>query len=35
MTIDGPDRLWIADITYVTIIGVSAYVSVILDAWSR
>lgn len=32
---DGPDQLWVADITYVTIIGGFAYVAVILDAWSR
>ena len=35
MTIDGPNQLWIADITYVTIIGGFVYVAVILDAWSR
>ncbi|TXN23208.1 IS3 family transposase [Methylobacterium sp. WL9] len=34
-SIDGPDRLWVADITYVTIIGGFVYVAVILDAWSR
>lgn len=32
---DGPDRLWVADITYVTIVGDFAYVAVVLDAWSR
>lgn len=32
---DGPDQLWVADITYVTIIGGFAYVAVVLDAWSR
>ena len=31
----GPDQLWVADITYVTIIGGFVYVAVILDAWSR
>ena len=34
-SIDGPDQLWVADITYVTIIGGFVYVAVILDAWSR
>ena len=32
---DGPDQLWVSDITYVTIIGGFAYVAVVLDAWSR
>jgi putative transposase len=32
---DGPNQLWVADITYVTIINGFAYVAVILDAWSR
>lgn len=32
---DGPDQLWVADITYVTITGGFAYVAVVLDAWSR
>ena len=31
----GPNQLWVADITYVAIIKGSAYVAVILDAWSR
>ncbi len=31
----GPDQLWVADITYVPIIGSFVYVAVILDAWSR
>jgi putative transposase len=35
MTPDGPDQLWVADITYVTIINGFVYVAVILDAWSR
>ncbi|GJE62752.1 hypothetical protein MPOCJGCO_4888 [Methylobacterium trifolii] len=33
--IHGPDRLWMADITSVTIVGGFVYVAVILDAWSR
>lgn len=32
---DGPDQLWVADITYVTTVGGFAYVAVVLDAWSR
>jgi putative transposase len=32
---DGPDQLWVADLTYVAIAGGFAYVAVILDAWSR
>jgi putative transposase len=35
MTVDGPDQLWVADITYVTILMSFVYVAVILDAWSR
>ncbi len=32
---DGPDQLWVADLTYVAIASGFAYVAVILDAWSR
>ena len=35
MIIDGPDQLWVADITYVAILASFVYVAVILDAWSR
>ena len=35
LTIDGPNQLWVADITYVAIREGFAYVAVILDAWSR
>ena len=35
LTIDGPNQLWVADITYVVIAEGFAYVAVILDAWSR
>ena len=35
MTVDGPDRLWVADITYVAIGVGFVYIAVILDAWSR
>jgi putative transposase len=32
---DGPDQLWVADITYVAIATGFVYLAVILDAWSR
>ncbi|WP_240790220.1 IS3 family transposase [Roseomonas sp. HF4] len=32
---DGPNQLWVADLTYVAILGGFTYVAVILDAWSR
>ena len=35
LIVDGPNQLWIADITYVAIVEGFAYVAVILDAWSR
>ena len=35
LMIDGPNQLWVADITYVAILDGFAYVAVILDAWSR
>ena len=35
MIVDGPNQLWVADITYVAILTVFVYVAVILDAWSR
>jgi putative transposase len=31
----GPNQLWVADITYVSIQSGFAYVAIILDAWSR
>jgi len=33
--VDGPDRLWVADITYVPTAAGFLYLSVVLDAWSR
>jgi putative transposase len=33
--VDGPDRLWVADITYVPTGAGFLYLSVVLDAWSR
>jgi putative transposase len=35
MTLDGPNQLWVADITYVTIAAGFVYLAAILDAWSR
>ena len=35
MAPDGPNQLWVADITYVAIQAGFVYVAVILDAWSR
>ena len=35
MTVDGPNQLWAADITYVAIAVGFVYLAVILDAWSR
>jgi putative transposase len=31
----GPDQLWVADLTYIRILGGFVYAAVILDAWSR
>jgi putative transposase len=35
LTVDGPNQLWVADITYVAVVEGFAYAAVILDAWSR
>ena len=35
MRLDGPNQLWVADLTYVAIISGFAYVAIVLDAWSR
>jgi len=35
MAPDGPNQLWVADITYVAVAGGFVYVAVLLDAWSR
>jgi putative transposase len=32
---DGPDRLWVADITYIPTGAGFLYLAVVLDAWSR
>jgi len=34
-TVPGPDRLWVADITYVPTWANFLYLAVVLDAWSR
>jgi putative transposase len=34
-TTDGPDRLWVGDITYVTTWAGPLYLAVVLDVWSR
>lgn len=34
-TSDGPDRLWVADITYIPTWSGFLYLAVVLDAWSR
>ncbi|MEM8596665.1 MAG: DDE-type integrase/transposase/recombinase [Pseudomonadota bacterium] len=33
--VHGPNQLWVADLTYITIACGFAYVALILDAWSR
>jgi putative transposase len=35
MTVDGPDQLWVADLTYVAVAVGFVYVALIMDAWSR
>ena len=35
LVVDGPNQLWVADITYVAITAGFVYVAIILDAWSR
>jgi putative transposase len=32
---EGPNRLWVADITYVPTWAGSLYLAVVVDAWSR
>ena len=34
-TAEGPNRLWVADITYIATGAGSLYLAVVLDAWSR
>ena len=35
VALTGPNQLWVADITYVPVVGRFVYVAVVLDAWSR
>jgi len=35
MPLDGPNQLWVADITYIGIAAGFVYLAAILDAWSR
>jgi putative transposase len=35
MTLDGPNQLWVADLTYIAIATDFVYLAAILDAWSR
>ena len=35
MIADGPNKLWVADITYVAVAVGFVYVAIIMDAWSR
>ena len=35
LTVDGPNQLWVADLTYVAVAAGFVYLAVILDAWSR
>ncbi len=34
-TAEGPDQLWVADLTYIRTQAGWLYVAVVLDAWSR
>ena len=33
--IEGPNQLWVADLTYIAILGGFVYLAAIMDAWSR
>ena len=35
MALDGPNQLWVADLTYIAIAAGFVYLAAILDAWSR
>ena len=35
LVVDGPNQLWVADLTYIAIAGGFVYLAAILDAWSR
>ena len=33
--VDGPNQLWVTDLTYIAILGGFVYLAAIMDAWSR
>src|SRR5688572_19577542 len=35
MVVDGPNQLWVADLSYIAIAAGFVYLAAILDAWSR
>ena len=35
MVVDGPNQLWVADLTYIALATGFVYLAAILDAWSR
>ena len=35
LVVDGPNQLWVADITYIAITSGFVYLAAVLDAWSR
>jgi transposase InsO family protein len=35
LVLDGPNQLWVADLTYIPITAGFVYLAAILDAWSR
>jgi putative transposase len=35
LSVDGPDQLWVADLTYITVAVGFVYLALIMDAWSR
>jgi putative transposase len=35
LILDGPDQLWVADLTYITVAVGFVYLALIMDAWSR
>ena len=35
MVLDGPNQLWVADMTYIAIVTGFVYAAIIMDAWSR
>ena len=35
MVPEGPNQLWVADLTYVAVVGRFVYVALVIDAWSR